>query len=146
MPLLTPRLFRFLSRVFVAAYGRFPVLGELRSSVLVAQRGGEFLLQRRSDGLGWAFPGGTAWFWERAEQTLAREIREETGLEVGAAQLLFVYHDRHFVPSCVSVYSGAVTGRLRSSWEGEIAWMPLEAARGHFFPAQVPILEHLDSK
>ncbi|HUX67636.1 MAG TPA: NUDIX domain-containing protein [Terriglobales bacterium] len=144
--MLSPRLFRFCSRLFVATYGRCPVLGELRSSIAIVRRGDLFLLQRRSDNLGWAFPGGTACFWETEEQTLRRELREETGLEARSLCPLFVYHDRHFVPSRVSVFAVEAEGELRASWEGEPRWMRLADAVPDFFPAQQVVLDYIESQ
>jgi len=142
--MLGPRLFRLCSRIFREVYGRVPILGELRSSVAVIRRGEQYLLQQRSDGLGWAFPGGVAWFWEQPEQTLAREVFEETGLTIASPRLLFVYHDRTFIPSRISVFAAEATGELRGSWEGEASWQDLNEVRKAVFPAQLPLLAYLD--
>jgi len=144
--MLPPRLFRFCSRLFVATYGRWPLFGELRSSIAIVRRGELFLLQRRSDDLGWAFPGGTAFFWESPEQTLRRELREETGVEARSLRLLFVYRDRHFVPSRISVFAVEAEGELRSSWEGEARWIPLADAIPEFFAAQQVVLDYLEGR
>lgn len=144
--MLSPRVFRLCSQLFVAVYGRFPILGELRGSVAMVQRGESYLLQQRSDGLGWAFPGGTAWWWETPEQTLRRELREETGLVAGSMRLLFVYRDRHYVPSLISVFAVEAVGEARGSWEGAIHWLPLAAAVPRFFRPQFAILDYLDGR
>ncbi len=140
--------FRICSRAVVATYGRFPVFGELRSSIALIRRGDEHLLQRRADDLGWAFPGGMALFWETDEQTLRREVREETGLPVVACRLLFVYHTRLYLPSRVSVYEAEVDASqaLRGSWEGEPHWMRLEPAPQPFFEAQREVLAYAQER
>ncbi|MGH9486511.1 MAG: NUDIX domain-containing protein [Terriglobales bacterium] len=136
-----PTLFRLCSRLVVATYGRFPVFGELPSAAAVIRRGELFLLQWRSDGLGWAFPGGTSRPGESPEHTLRREVREETGLHLHSCQLLFAYSDRHHIPSRLSVFTAHAEGRLRSSWEGLVEWRPLPAEP--FFLPQLPILDYL---
>ncbi len=147
MKFRTPRLFRVLSRSFIAVYGRWPLLGELRGSVgLLRRSDGAYLLQRRSDGLGWAFPGGTSKWREPAETTLRREWREETGMEITGVRRLYCYHDREYVPGVVSVYWVEAAGEPRGSWEGEVSWQMLDGARAEFFRSQIPILELLKGR
>lgn len=147
MGLRSPRTFRFLSRSFIATYGRWPLFGELRSSVgLLRRADGAYLLQRRSDGLGWAFPGGTSKWREPADATLRREWREETGMEITGARLLYCFHDREYVPGMVSVYVVEATGDPRGSWEGEVSWEMLERVQAGFFRSQLPILELLHGR
>ncbi|WP_412028289.1 NUDIX hydrolase [Deinococcus yunweiensis] len=47
---------------------------------LVVNGSGEVLLQRRTDTGGWGTPGGIAELGEALEDTLVRELHEETGL------------------------------------------------------------------
>ncbi|HXE31345.1 MAG TPA: NUDIX domain-containing protein [Terriglobales bacterium] len=140
--MVSQALFRACSRIVVATYGRFPLFGELRSSIAVLRRGERYLLQQRADGLGWAFPGGMSWFWETEEQTLRREVKEETGLEITRLRREFVYHDRHYLPSRIAVFACEASGEPRGSWEGEPRWMPLPP-REAFFAAQLSILDRV---
>lgn len=140
-----PELFKLCSKTFIAVYGRFPLLGELRSSVGIVRRGGDVLLMQRSDGLGWAFPGGTAWFWESPAQTLRRELHEETGMRVESERLVLAYSDRHFIPSRISVFEVSASGSPRGTWEGDVAWHPLHSLPQPFFPCQLPILHLLST-
>jgi colanic acid biosynthesis protein WcaH len=51
-----------------------------------------FLLRNHSPVKGqWWFPGGRIWKGETLEQALAREVKEETGLEVVESELVNVY-------------------------------------------------------
>lgn len=78
-------ILRELGRVVL----RRPVAG----IVAVARReDGQFLLVRRGDTGTWALPGGTLEWGERAEATLARELREEAGATLlSAGRLVGVY-------------------------------------------------------
>ena len=71
-------------RIFVAVKG-------------VVVKAGKALIVRRSDWRTpdgrdwWEFPGGTLLFRETPEQTLVREMQEETGLTVASGKLLYVW-------------------------------------------------------
>ena len=62
----------------------------------IVMNGGKALIVRRTgirtpDGRDWwEFPGGTLEFGETPEQTLVREMKEETGLDVLPEKLLYV--------------------------------------------------------
>lgn len=59
---------------------------------------GRLLLEHRVDNDMWALPGGTHDFGESITQTVVREIREETGLEVEVTGLVGIYTDpRHLI-------------------------------------------------
>ncbi|WP_276352413.1 NUDIX hydrolase [Cohnella caldifontis] len=57
--------------------------------VFILDVGGRVLLHRKPNGL-WAVPGGLMELGESAEDTGRREAEEETGLRLGAMQLLGV--------------------------------------------------------
>jgi 8-oxo-dGTP pyrophosphatase MutT (NUDIX family) len=60
---------------------------------VVTNDAGEILLQRRVDNDLWALPGGTMDLGERIADTVVREVKEETGLDVEVSGLVGVYSD-----------------------------------------------------
>jgi len=60
------------------------------AAVIIQDEEDRVLLQRRSDTGEWGIPGGFMEPGERVEDTARREVREETGLLVGALSLLVV--------------------------------------------------------
>ena len=138
---LQQRLFGWISRTCIAAYGRFPLFGALRSSAAVIRRDNLYLVIERSDGLGLAFPGGLAHFWESDEHTLARELKEETGLRLGAHSLLLRYSIPVPYPCRVSVFLAEAEGEQRPSWEGIPCWVDFSQLQQRLMLNQRPILE-----
>ncbi len=61
--------------------------------VIVEVPGGIVLIERRNPPLGWALPGGFVDEGETVERAAAREVKEETGMEVTLRALLHVYSD-----------------------------------------------------
>ncbi len=58
---------------------------------LIRDEAGRILLIRRSDDGTWALPAGSMELGERLDQSVAREVGEETGLTVRAKRLVGVY-------------------------------------------------------
>jgi 8-oxo-dGTP pyrophosphatase MutT (NUDIX family) len=65
------------------------------AAVIVNDRG-EVLLQRRSDDGRWGLPGGAMEPGEEPAETLVREVREETALEVVPERIVGVYSGPDF--------------------------------------------------
>ena len=63
------------------------------ASAIVVNDEGKILLHRRSDNARWALPGGVMDIGESIAQTVTREVREETGLEVEPEYIVGVYSD-----------------------------------------------------
>jgi len=60
---------------------------------VVLDDAGRVLLQQRTDGGRWNLPGGAIEVGERADQTIVREVLEETGYAVEVVRLSGVYSD-----------------------------------------------------
>jgi 8-oxo-dGTP pyrophosphatase MutT (NUDIX family) len=86
-----------------------PYLRELRARIghavllqpgvaaIIFDAAGRVLLQRRSDNGEWGLPGGIMEPGEEPAETLVREIREETALEVVPERIVGVYSGPEFV-------------------------------------------------
>ena len=125
------------ARILVVAGALFDANG----AVLIAQRPpGKHLAG------GWEFPGGKPAAGEDDAQALARELREELGVQVLASQhfmsLTHEYPDRHV----------ELRLRLVSAWQGEprgldgqaLRWVAVgELHRAHVLDADRPFIEAL---
>jgi ADP-ribose pyrophosphatase YjhB (NUDIX family) len=96
---------------------------------------GAVLLERRSDNGRWGMPGGVQEIGESISQTVVREVREETGIDVEVTGLVGIYTD----PGHVIAFSDGevrqefsmcfrarpVGGNLAASHEShEVRWIP----------------------
>ena len=87
-----------IEELFASAQGYPTPKIDVRAAVIVDDR---ILLVRERDDARWALPGGWADVGETAGEAVARETREEAGLEVRAVKLIALYdrqrrgHPRH---------------------------------------------------
>jgi ADP-ribose pyrophosphatase YjhB (NUDIX family) len=108
------------------------------ASAVVVNADGHLLLHRRSDNAQWSIPGGAMELGESIAQTVVREVREETGLDVEIERLVGIYSH----PGYVVAYSNGevrqqfsicfacrvVGGELATSDESlEVAFFSAEA-------------------
>ena len=136
-------LFWIVARTSFALYRWFPLFGTLRASIAIIQRGQQFLVIQRNDGRGLSLPGGIASWKEGEEETLRREVLEETGLRVTGQELRMRYRSTADVPCDISVFEVQATGELKNSWEGSPRWMtPAEIEPG-ILKSQRSVLELL---
>jgi 8-oxo-dGTP pyrophosphatase MutT (NUDIX family) len=63
------------------------------ASAIVTDARGRIVLQRRADNDLWALPGGAMELGESLAETVVREVREETGLDVQPRYIVGVYTD-----------------------------------------------------
>jgi 8-oxo-dGTP diphosphatase len=126
-------------------YGERPVT-EVAVGVLV-DAAGRFLLTSRPAGKVyagyWEFPGGKLEAGESVEQALRRELHEELGIEIGAAQpwkteLIDYPHARVRLHFCkVFAWHGEFQMREQQS----MAWQSLPVAVAPVLPGTLPVLE-----
>ena len=96
----------------------------------------QVLLSLRADLFGWELPGGTPEPGERTEETLVREVEEETGLEIEIEANVGDWVRTGFRPHTARVFRGrAVAGTLRPSNETpRVGWFEIEALPEGLFP------------
>jgi 8-oxo-dGTP pyrophosphatase MutT (NUDIX family) len=140
---LKRRLFWIVARTCFTLYGWFPLFGKLRASIAIIQRDGRFLIIQRSDGRGFSLPGGISSWREAAEETLRREVLEETGLSVTRNELMLQYFTRAEIPCTISVFEVQASGELKDSWEGPPTWATFDELVPRLLPSQRPVLEVL---
>lgn len=117
--------------------------------VLIRDRSGRLLLQRRGDDGTWGVVGGIMNLGETVEEAARREVREETGLEVGELALFDVFTGEHVYPGgnqavTVSVVytSDDVSGSPVADGEEslELRYFALDALPEPIFPPNVEML------
>lgn len=109
-------------------------MGELRHKFVLLQDGaaaiivndlGQILLQRRTDNDKWGLPGGCQELGERFEETIIREVKEETNLDVKEEnlQLIAVVSGdirKHSYPNGDIVYNNTVFYLIKN-YDGELS-------------------------
>ena len=138
--ILKRRSFFIVARTCLALYRWFPLFGSLRAGVAIIRRDGLFLVIQRNDGRGLSLPGGFAGWKESEDETVRREVQEETGLRVTGLDLRMRYHSTADVPCNISVFEVQADGELKKSWEGSPRWIPLAEIETKLLKSQRPVL------
>jgi len=133
--------FWIVARTCFALYRWFPLFGSLPASLAIIHREGRFLVIQRSDGRGLSLPGGIGSRKEKEEETVRREVREETGLEVTEADFRLRYSTNAEIPAEVSVFEVKASGEVKDSWEGPARWMTVKEIEPRLIKSQRPVLE-----
>jgi len=109
------------------------------ASAVVLDEAGRILLHRRDDNELWSIPGGGMEVGERISDTVVREVREETGLEVEPEAIVGIYSN----PQHVVEYGD---GEIRQQFSvcfacrlvsGELATNDESLEVGFFTPAEI---------
>ena len=141
---LKRRMFWMVARTCFTLYRWFPLFGTLRASIAIIRNEEKFLVIVRNDGRGVSLPGGIARWKESEQETLRREVREETGLNVsGGGELRLQYYSTTDVPCTISVFEAQASGELKHSWEGSPQWMTIDELEPRFLRSQRPVLDVL---
>lgn len=80
---------------------------------------GLLLLHRRTDNGLWALPGGTMETGETAEQTVVREVWEETGYHIEVTRLVGIYS--HPAQTTVTYADGNTVAYVSLLFEGRLS-------------------------
>ncbi|SRR6266511_105947 len=113
-----------------------PVANSVVASVVAAVRNdyGELLMIHRTDNGLWALPGGGHDIGETISQTVVREVREETGIEVEVTGVVGIYTNPNHVMAyddgevrqqfSICFTARPIGGTLTTSSESrEVAWV-----------------------
>jgi ADP-ribose pyrophosphatase YjhB (NUDIX family) len=108
------------------------VYPKVRATAVLIEQDRILLVQQRVDAVrGWSLPGGALEAGETLADCVAREVKEETGLEVAVGRLLYVCDridgNQHVVHVTFAVHQ--VGGRLQVGAEPEAGANPIYDVR-----------------
>ncbi len=116
--------------------GHRPLL-QVGASVIVEDREGKILLQRRKDNHCWGYAGGSVELDEKVEDTARRELYEETGLTAGDLELFGVFSGKevHYIYPNGDEVSNVDIVYLCREYTGELKMQEDEVEALAFFDA-----------
>jgi ADP-ribose pyrophosphatase YjhB (NUDIX family) len=119
--------------------GHRPLL-QIGAAALIADEKNCLLLMKRSDNNCWGPPSGAVELGEVVEMAARREVREETGLELGGLVLFGVFSSPDLFyryPNGDEVYNVTIV-YLTRDWRGEVRLNGEHTNWGWFAPEDVP--------
>ena len=119
---------------------------QVGASVILEDRQGRILLEKRTDNGLWGYPGGGTELDERVEDAAQRELFEETGLTAGEMTLFGVFSgpETHYVYPNGDEVSNVDVVFLCRNWTGTIRPQEEEVSEIRFFSAaDLPPVEQL---
>src|SRR5947209_18717463 len=101
-------------------------ISPILSACVIIEQDGKFLLINRSDGMGYTIPGGIVRYKETVEQSVLREVREETGYTVTLDGIVGVYsrlgRDPRFRAASIAYRGSIGSGTIEDSCAGKACW------------------------
>ena len=124
---------------------------EIVVAAMIARDDGRILIAERPEGKfmagWWEFPGGKLEFGERPEDGLAREVREELGIEIEVGDPFHVVNVARTPESAVLVvfyWCRWAGGEIQLLDAGDVAWVtPDDFARFRFLESNQSVVEKL---
>jgi len=119
---------------------------QVGASVIVEDRQGRILLEKRTDNGLWGYAGGGTELDERVEDAAKRELLEETGLTANSMALFGVFSgpETHYVYPNGDEVSNVDVVFLCRNWTGTIRPQEEEVSEIRFFSAaDMPPVEQL---
>ena len=122
--------FAYTQRVVAFLVG-MPVPPKI-SSMGIIENNGKFLVLDLTYRDGYAFPGGLTEAHESLEESLAREIKEETGLTmIGCRYVCSKEAVQYGISVVVAAFVVTAKGDLQDSSEGSLHWKTADEIIGH---------------
>lgn len=137
--------------------GHHPIL-MVGVAALIHDHAGRVLLMKRTDNLCWGPPGGSTEPGERIEESLRREVLEETGINLGDVALFGAYSGPEFfytypngdqVFNVTIIYFTHVDGQPQPTLDhehSEWAWFDPQDIPTNISPPMKPIMADYQQK
>lgn len=117
------------------------------AGIVILDKEGRVLLQRRSDNKKWGLPGGSLELKESFEEAAIREAYEEVGLKIKSLQLFNVYSGEkcyNKYPNGDEIYNASAIF-ISNDYEGEVTLDGDESLEAIFFKKEdIPELNEIN--